>query len=96
MKNSSDIGNRTRDLPACSTLPQPTVPPRAPLFCTVNTRNLDYPKQTIKTTLRVCVRKLLRLSYARDERLEDKRNYRYRRLTACTALDIISIMKSGV
>ena len=29
MKNSSDtnIGNRTRDLPACSTVPQPTVPP---------------------------------------------------------------------
>jgi len=24
------IGNRTRDLPACSTLPQPTVLPRAP------------------------------------------------------------------
>jgi hypothetical protein len=30
MKNSSDtIGNRTRDLPACSAVPQPTVPPRA-------------------------------------------------------------------
>jgi hypothetical protein len=32
MKNSSDtIGNRTRDLPACSTVPQPTAPPRTPL-----------------------------------------------------------------
>jgi hypothetical protein len=33
-KNSSDtIGNRTRDLPVCSAVPQPTVPPRArPLF----------------------------------------------------------------
>ena len=31
MKNSSDtIGNRTRDLPACSAVPQPTAPPRAP------------------------------------------------------------------
>ena len=31
MKNSSDtIGNRTRDLPTCSIVPQPTVPPRAP------------------------------------------------------------------
>jgi len=30
MKNSNDtIGNRTRDLPACSAVPQPTVPPRA-------------------------------------------------------------------
>jgi hypothetical protein len=29
MKNSSDIiGNQTRDLPACSTVPQPTAPPR--------------------------------------------------------------------
>jgi len=31
LKNSNDtIGNRTRDLPGCSTVPQPTVPPRAP------------------------------------------------------------------
>ena len=32
MKNSNDnIGNRTRDLPACSAVPQPTAPPRARL-----------------------------------------------------------------
>jgi len=32
MKNSSDtIGNRTRDLPTCSTVPQPTTLPRAPI-----------------------------------------------------------------
>ena len=31
MKNSNDtIGNRTRDLPACSAVPQPTAPSRAP------------------------------------------------------------------
>ena len=31
MKNSNDtIGNRTRDLPACSAEPQPTAPPCAP------------------------------------------------------------------
>ena len=31
MKNSNDtIGKRTRDLPACSAVPQPTAPPRAP------------------------------------------------------------------
>jgi hypothetical protein len=31
MKNSNDtIRNRTRDLPACSSVPQPTAPPRAP------------------------------------------------------------------
>jgi hypothetical protein len=30
MKNSSDtIGNRTRDVPVCSAVPQPTAPPRA-------------------------------------------------------------------
>ena len=32
MKYSSDtIGNRTRDLPTCSAVPQPTAPPRAPV-----------------------------------------------------------------
>jgi len=32
MKDSSDtIRNRTRDLPACSAVPQPTAPPCAPL-----------------------------------------------------------------
>jgi hypothetical protein len=32
MKKSIDtIGNRTREFPACSAVPQPTVPPRAPL-----------------------------------------------------------------
>jgi len=30
MKNSNDIGNRTRDLPTCSAVPQPTAPPRTP------------------------------------------------------------------
>jgi len=33
MKNSNDtIGNRTRDLPACSAMPQPTAPPRIPIM----------------------------------------------------------------
>ena len=32
MKNSNDnIGNRTRDLPTCSAVPQTTAPPRAPM-----------------------------------------------------------------
>ena len=32
MKNSSDtVENRTRDLPACSAVPQPTAPPRTAL-----------------------------------------------------------------
>jgi hypothetical protein len=29
-------GNRTRDRPACSTVPQPTVPPRAPINAVYN------------------------------------------------------------
>jgi hypothetical protein len=36
-KNSNDlIGNRTRDLPACSAVPQPTAPPRAPKYLRVD------------------------------------------------------------
>jgi len=32
IKNSNDtIGNRTRDLPTCDAVPQPTAPPRAPV-----------------------------------------------------------------
>jgi len=31
MKNSKDtIGNRIREIPACSAVPQPTPPPRTP------------------------------------------------------------------
>ena len=31
-KSNGTIGNRTRDLPACSAVPQRTAPPRAPVF----------------------------------------------------------------
>jgi hypothetical protein len=31
IEKSSEIGNRTRDLPACSMVPQPTTLPHAPL-----------------------------------------------------------------
>jgi len=38
VKNASDtIGNRTRDLPACSPVPQPTAPQCAPLYVLVQT-----------------------------------------------------------
>jgi hypothetical protein len=38
MKNSCDtIGNPTRDLPACSAVPEPTAPPRAPSYCSTLT-----------------------------------------------------------
>jgi hypothetical protein len=50
MINSSDtIGIRTHDLPACSTVPQPTAPPRAPIFNSIDNNyrisflfNLDF------------------------------------------------------
>ena len=32
---SDTIGNRTRNLPVCSAVPQPTAPPRAPTWLTV-------------------------------------------------------------
>jgi hypothetical protein len=36
MKKSNDtVGNRTRDLPACSAEPQPTAPPHAPCIFTM-------------------------------------------------------------
>jgi hypothetical protein len=31
------IGNRTRDIPACSAVPQPTAPPRAPVWRSTST-----------------------------------------------------------
>jgi len=59
MKNSNDtIGNQTCDLPACSKVPQPTAPPRAPkasviqtqngiVFPSVNSRTLTFSYRTI-------------------------------------------------
>jgi len=41
MKNSNDtIGNRTRDLPACSAVPQQTAPLRAPSDKEVEIKNI--------------------------------------------------------
>ena len=46
MKNSSDtIGNRIRYLPACSTVPQPTAPPRAPIYCYRKCKIIDCVKK---------------------------------------------------
>jgi hypothetical protein len=43
MKKSNDtIGNRTRDLPACSAVPQPNALPRAPSVTSIKT-NLPSP-----------------------------------------------------
>jgi len=46
MKNSNDtIGNRIRVIPACTAVPQPIAPPRAPLAggeCPKNTHRSTY------------------------------------------------------
>ena len=43
MKNSSDtMGNRTRDLLTCSTVPQLTAPPRAPIKVFIYTFLKNY------------------------------------------------------
>jgi hypothetical protein len=42
IKNFSDtIGNRTRDLPACNPVPQPTAPPAACRLSVQNIQNID-------------------------------------------------------
>jgi hypothetical protein len=50
-ENSSDtIGNETRDLPACSTVPQPTAPPRDRVHLQdVNQNLLSYTLTVDKT-----------------------------------------------
>ena len=43
MKNSSDtIGNRTRNLPVCSTVPEPTAPPHAPYKYSISRVSASY------------------------------------------------------
>jgi hypothetical protein len=42
-KSNDIIGNPTRDLPACSIVPQPTMLPRDPFF--------QYEDQTVVTTV---------------------------------------------
>jgi hypothetical protein len=42
-KSNDTIGNRTRDLPACSAVPQPTAPPAAcPHFLLIMTDNMTF------------------------------------------------------
>jgi len=43
LKKNSNFGNRTRDLPACKAMPQPSAPPRAPTYGRTETNRLiDY------------------------------------------------------
>ena len=49
MKNSNDtIGNRTRDLLTCSTVPQPTAPPRSPFAEMVQTKFMCEDKEGLR------------------------------------------------
>jgi hypothetical protein len=50
MKNSNDtIGNQTRDVPACSAVPQPTASPRAKQECSVDiTKRISVTLQIFK------------------------------------------------
>jgi hypothetical protein len=44
-KSNDLIGNRTRDIPACSIVPQPTTLPRAPTLAHTNFKRYDYTNQ---------------------------------------------------
>ena len=74
MKNCSDnIRNPTRDLPACSAVPQPTAPPRAPLHWRSNSISgrglLNEPSTPVSITVGelsgcpVCLNPLHRSDY---------------------------------
>jgi hypothetical protein len=53
MKNSSDTnGNRTRYLLACSAVPQPTVPPRAPITVGKNSDCINKSYTVIQVSAR--------------------------------------------
>ena len=50
MKNTNDsIGNQTRNLPACSAVPQPTEPPRAPITTSSSISNTTNNTSKIKS-----------------------------------------------
>ena len=81
MKNSNDkIWNRTRDLPACSALPQPTAPPCAPSVLVLLTKyyssgqieedGMGRPRGTYGEQNRNAYRVCLRIRKERDS-LED-------------------------
>ena len=66
MENSNDtIGDLTRDLPACSAVPQPTALPRAPSDKVVGSGNNELAgmcKEEVDTTVVLLFRQLARWS----------------------------------
>jgi len=96
MKNSSDtIGNQTSDLPACSAVPQLTVPPRTQkinIYRTIVFSVVLYGSETWSLTLRdkhklrVFENRVLRRIFGpkRDEVTGIGENYITRSLMICT------------
>ena len=75
VKNSSDtIGNRTRDVPACSAVPQPTAPPRAPLSSLVAYKIKEYHSDSSPALQ--CVGQPLFSNISKIQRLEDLLQWR--------------------
>jgi hypothetical protein len=50
------MGNRTRDLPACSAMPQPNVLPRTQQKCIADENMLDPSRSYTKTVVAICNR----------------------------------------
>jgi len=50
------MGNRTRDFPACSAVPQPTVSPRTPQKYIADENSLDPSRSYAKTVVAICNR----------------------------------------
>jgi len=74
MKKSNDtIGNRTRDLPACSAVPQPTAPLRAPKHVEESNKHI------IEETVR-------QVGYL-PELYEDARSEKYLKKKCCCTLN---------
>ena len=85
MKNSNDtIGNRTRDLPTCSAVPEPTAPPRTPLTHRDKTPNFSV------TQLH---RSLLRHAFLYKQRLQTRAHRRFYLVTHRIHVDIHDTFK---
>jgi hypothetical protein len=64
IKNSNDtIGNRTRDLPTFSAVPQPTALPRPPLYCSTTVLFCTLITTLIKYSLMVDTVNIVKFSF---------------------------------
>jgi hypothetical protein len=63
IKNSNEtIGNQTRNIPVCSAVPQPTVPPRTPIIIDIS---FYFFKEIVRKTVknRFCLHEISHMSY---------------------------------